>query len=169
MHLLGEEFNLTELVATLDALEIKGKSKLNLGSRLAVNADIDLGMLDLNPYLPETVAKKEVPAKDDTKPAEPIVWDDTKIDLSGLNALDANVIVRSSGLKANDIKLDANQFTVALKNSIAKLSLDSFAAYEGTGKGVVTINAQNTPYKIATNFDLDKIDAQPLLLSLIHI
>lgn len=27
----------------------------------------------------------------------------------------------------------------------------------------VTINAQNTPYKIATNFDLDKIDAQPLL------
>lgn len=63
MHLLGEEFNLTELVATLDALEIKGKSKVNLGSRLAVNADIDLGMLDLNPYLPETVAKKEVPAK----------------------------------------------------------------------------------------------------------
>lgn len=63
------------------------------------------------------------------------MWDDTKIDLSGLNALDANVIVRSSGLKANDIKLGANQFTVALKNSIAKLSLDSFAAYEGTGKG----------------------------------
>ncbi|ATD04486.1 cell envelope biogenesis protein AsmA [Pseudoalteromonas tetraodonis GFC] len=163
MHLLSEEFNLTELVATLDALEIKGKSKVNLGSRLAVNADIDLGMLDLNPYLPETVAKKEAPVKDESKPAEPIVWDDTKIDLSGLSALDANVIVRSSGLKANDIKLGANQFTMALKNSIAKLSLDSFAAYEGTGKGVVTINAQNTPYKIATNFDLDKIDAQPLL------
>ena len=52
---------------------------------------------------------------------------------------------------------------MALKNSVAKLSLDSFAAYDGTGKGVVTINAQNIPYKIATNFDLDKIDAQPLL------
>ena len=163
IHLLGEEFNLTELVATLDALEIKGKSKLNLGSRIVLNADIDLGMLDLNPYLPKTVAKKEVPAKEESKPAEPIVWDDTNIDLSGLNALDANVIVRSSGLKVNDIKLGANQFTVALKNSIAKVSLDSFAAYEGTGKGEITVNAQNRPYKIATRFDLDKIDAQPLL------
>ena len=163
MHLAGEKFNLEDLVATLDALEIKGKSELNLGKRLAVNADIDLGMLDLNPYLPEAVAKQEEPVEQNDKPAEPIVWDDTKIDLSALNSLDANVVIRSSGLKANDIKLGANQFTVALKNSIAKLSLDSFSAYEGSGKGVINVNAQQVPYKISTNFDLAGIDAQPLL------
>ena len=163
MHLAGEAFNLEELIATLDELEIKGKSKLNLGSRLAVNADIDLGMLDLNPYLPEAVAKQQEPVSEESTAAQPIVWDDTSIDLSALNALDANVVIRSSGLKANDIELGANQFTVALKNSVAKLSLDSFSAYEGTGKGVININAQNTPYKITTNFDLSGIDAQPLL------
>ncbi len=163
MHLAGDKFKLEELIATLDALQIKGKSELNLGNRLAVNADIDLGMLDLNPYLPEAVAKKEQPTTDETKPAEPIVWDDTKIDLSALNALDANVVIRSSGLKANDIKLGANQFTVTLKNSVAKLSLDNFAAYDGTGKGAININAQQAPYKITTNFDLAGIDAQPLL------
>ncbi|TMP10776.1 AsmA family protein [Pseudoalteromonas sp. S3178] len=163
MHLAGETFNLEQLIATLDELEIKGKSKLNLGSRLAVNADIDLGMLDLNPYLPETVAKQEEQQSAEPSEAQPIVWDDTKIDLSALNALDANVVIRSSGLKANDIELGANQFTMALKSSVAKLSLDSFSAYEGTGKGVININAQNTPYKITTNFDLSGIDAQPLL------
>ena len=163
MHLAGEKFNLEDLVATLDALEIKGKSELNLGKRLAVNADIDLGMLDLNPYLPEAVAKQEEPVEQNDKPAEPIVWDDTKIDLSALNALDANVVIRSDGLKANDIKLGANQFTVSLKNSIAKLSLDSFSAYEGSGKGVINVNAQQVPYTIATNFNLIGIDAQPLL------
>lgn len=163
MHLVGEIFNLEELIATLDELEIKGKSELNLGNRLAVTADIDLGMLDLNPYLPETVAKQEEPQNEEPSEAQPIVWDDTKIDLSALNTLDANVVIRSSGLKANDIELGANQFTVALKNSVAKLSLDSFSAYEGTGKGVININAQNTPYKITTNFDLSGIDAQPLL------
>ncbi|ASM51400.1 AsmA protein [Pseudoalteromonas espejiana DSM 9414] len=163
MHLAGEKFNFDELIATLDELEIKGKSELNLGNRLAVNADIDLGMLDLNPYLPETVAKQEEPQSEEPSEAQPIVWDDTKIDLSALNTLDANVVIRSSGLKANDIELGANQFTVALKNSVAKLSLDSFSAYEGTGKGVININAQNTPYKITTNFDLSGIDAQPLL------
>ncbi|WP_369672110.1 AsmA family protein, partial [Enterococcus faecium] len=67
------------------------------------------------------------------------------------------------GLKANEIKLGANQFTVNLKNAVANLTLDKFAAYEGNGKGKVTINAQQTPYKIATNFALDAIDAQPLL------
>jgi len=163
MHLAGETFNLEQLIATLDELEIKGKSELNLGSRLGVNADIDLGMLDLNPYLPEAVAKQQEPESKESKPTQPIVWDDTKIDLSALNALDANVVIRSSGLKANDIELGANQFTVALKNSVAKLSLDSFSAYEGAGKGVITIDAQIVPYKIATNFNLTDIDAQPLL------
>lgn len=163
MHLIDDTFNLEELIATLDELEIKGKSEVNLGNKLAVNANIDLGMLDLNPYLPEVVAKQQAPQSEEPKAAQPIVWDDTKIDLSALNALNANVVIRSSGLKANDIELGANQFTVDLNNSVAKLSLDSFKAYEGTGKGVININAQQTPYKISTNFDLADIDAQPLL------
>lgn len=163
MHLAGETFNLEELIATLDELEIKGKSELNLGNRLAVNADIDLGMLDLNPYLPETVAKQQEPQSEEPSEAQPIVWDDTKIDFSALNALDANVVIRSSGLKANDITLGENQLTVNLKRAVAKISLDKFVAYEGNGKGVVTVNAKQTPYKISTNFSLDKIDAQPLL------
>jgi len=164
MRLQGEKFTLSELLATLDALQIKGKSNINLGKRLAVNADIDLGMLDLNPYLPEAVAKNEddvEPTSD--APAQPIVWDDTKIDLSALNSLDANIVVRSSGLKANDIKLGANQLTVNLKNAVAKISLDKFAAYEGNGKGMISVNAKQAPYTITTNFSLDKIDAQPLL------
>ncbi|MCQ8880157.1 AsmA family protein [Pseudoalteromonas shioyasakiensis] len=164
MRLQGEKFTLSELLATLDALQIKGQSDINLGQRLIVNANIDLGMLDLNPYLPEAVAKDENETQPNSDaPAEPIVWDDTKMDLSGLNALDANVVVRSSGLKANDITLGANQFTINLNNAVAKISLDKFAAYEGNGQGMITINAKQVPYTIATNFSLDKIDAQPLL------
>ncbi|MAD05511.1 AsmA family protein [Pseudoalteromonas shioyasakiensis] len=163
MHLKGEQFKLAELLATLDELQIKGKSDIKLGDRLVVNADIDLGMLDLNPYLPEGVAKEEQAEPASDAPAQPIVWDDTTIDMSGLNALDANVVVRSSGLKANDITLGENQLTVNLKNAAANISLDKFVAYEGNGKGVITVNAKQTPYKISTNFSLDKIDAQPLL------
>ncbi len=163
MHLKGEQFKLAELLATLDELQIKGKSDIKLGDRLVVNADIDLGMLDLNPYLPEGVAKEEQAEPASDAPAQPIVWDDTTIDMSGLNALDANVVVRSSGLKVNDITLGENQLTVNLKNAVANISLDKFVAYEGNGKGVITVNAKQTPYKISTNFSLDKIDAQPLL------
>ncbi|MBS3799260.1 AsmA family protein [Pseudoalteromonas sp. BDTF-M6] len=162
MQLQGQSFTINKLVAKLDELAIEGMSTINLGERLAVNANVDLGMLDLNPYLPEpTETPAEKPA-DDAK-AEPIVWDDTKMDLSALNSLDANVVVRSSGLKARDITLGENQFTLKLQNAVANLSMDKFVAYEGQGKGTVMLNAKQTPYQLNTNFSLAGIDAEPLL------
>ncbi|WP_105253481.1 AsmA family protein [Pseudoalteromonas sp. T1lg75] len=166
MQLQGQSFTINKLVAKLDELAIEGMSTINLGERLAVNANVDLGMLDLNPYLPEpTETPAEKPADDakgDAK-AEPIVWDDTKMDLSALNSLDANVVVRSSGLKARDITLGENQFTLKLQNAVANLSMDKFVAYEGQGKGTVMLNAKQAPYQLNTNFSLAGIDAEPLL------
>ncbi|MEO2282016.1 AsmA family protein [Pseudoalteromonas pernae] len=161
MQFKGQTFTVSKLVAKLDALAIEGSSTLNLGERLNVSANVDLGMLDLNPYLPDPV---DAPAQDaEQSDAQPIVWDDTKLDLSALNSLDANVVVRSSGLKARDIKLGENQFTLKLQNSLLNLSMDKFVAYEGQGQGKVTLNAKQAPYKITTGFELKGIDAEPLL------
>ncbi|MEM0516111.1 AsmA family protein [Pseudoalteromonas sp. YIC-827] len=165
MQMQGQSFTINKLVAKLDELAIEGMSTINLGERLAVNANVDLGMLDLNPYLPEPTEAVEAPAEkpaEDAK-AEPIVWDDTKMELSALNSLDANVVVRSSGLKARDITLGENQFTLKLQNAVANLSMDKFVAYEGQGKGTVMLNAKQAPYQINTNFSLAGINAEPLL------
>ena len=166
MQMQGQSFTINKLVAKLDELAIEGMSTINLGERLAVNANVDLGMLDLNPYLPEPTEAVEAPAEkpaEDAK-AEPIVWDDTKMDLSALNGLDANVVVRSNGLKARDITLGENQFTLKLQNAVANLSMDKFVAYEGQGKGTVMLNAKQAPYQINTNFSLAGINAEPLLI-----
>ncbi|MCO7191094.1 MULTISPECIES: AsmA family protein [unclassified Pseudoalteromonas] len=162
MRFANDVFALQSLKAKLDKLDIEGRSEVNLGERLAVTADVDLGMLDLNPYLPEPV---EAPEQPDSAPGEPqpIVWDDSEIDLSALNMLDAKVVIRSSGLRAREIKLGANQFSVALNKGKAKLSMDKFVAYEGNGKGVVHVNAATKPYQITTNFALNNINAEPLL------
>ncbi len=164
MHLAGETFKLSEFEAKLDALAIKGQSQIDLGARLNVMADIDLGMLDLNPYLPESPEKPAEPAQP-SEPGEPqpIVWDDTPIDLSGLNALDADIKVRSTGLIAKEIKLGENQFSVKLKDGKARLGLDKFNAYEGKGQGKVVVNAKRAPYQINTDFSLTDINAEPLL------
>ena len=164
MHLAGETFKLTAFEAKLDTLAIKGQSQIDLGARLNVMADIDLGMLDLNPYLPESPEKPAEPAQP-VEPGEPqpIVWDDTPIDLSGLNALDADIKVRSTGLIAKEIKLGENQFSVNLKDGKARLGLDKFNAYEGKGQGKVVVNAKRAPYQINTDFSLTDINAEPLL------
>ncbi|MCF2910981.1 AsmA family protein [Pseudoalteromonas sp. DL2-H2.2] len=162
MRFANDVFALQSLTAKLDKLDIQGRSEIKLGERLHVDANVDLGMLDLNPYLPEPV---EAPKQPESAPGEPqpIVWDDSEIDLSALNMLDASVVIRSSGLRAREIKLGENQFSVALNKGKAKLSMDKFAAYEGSGKGVVHVNAAAKPYQITTNFALNSINAEPLL------
>ncbi|MBD1584412.1 AsmA family protein [Pseudoalteromonas sp. S16_S37] len=161
MHMSGQTFTLKTLTAKLDELTIKGQSTLELGKRLNVQANVDLGMLDLNPYLPEPVKQAEAPKEQ--KEAQPIVWDDTPIDLSALNSLDANVVVRSTGLKAREIRLGENQLSFKLNQGVAHIGLDKFNAYEGSGKGAVKVDASRTPYKINTQFALDSINAEPLL------
>ncbi|CAM4263178.1 AsmA family protein [Pseudoalteromonas byunsanensis] len=161
MSMQEQTFTLEKLTAKLDELSISGQSTVVLGERLNVNANVDLGMLDLNPYLPEPVVPPEEKTTD--KSATPIVWDDTKLDLSVLNALDASVVVRATGLKAREIKLGENRLSLTLANGVANLGLDKFNAYEGAGQGTVNVDASRVPYKINTQFALDSINAQPLL------
>lgn len=160
MHFANNKLSLTELVATLDKLEITGKASVDLLSRLAVTADINLGTLNVNPYLPQTA---EVAKSEDKQQATPIVWDDTELDLSPLSSLDANVKIRSTAFQVNEIKLGENQFTLNLKNGLAVIAMDKFSAYEGGGNGRISVNAKTKPYKIETAFDLSGIQAEPLL------
>lgn len=163
MALNQNVFKLTDFSASLDALKITGASTVTLADVPAIRAKFDLGMLDVNPYLPpELQDTKQEESSPATKP-EPIVWDDSKIDLSALKGLDIELNVTATGLKARKITLGENQFSLVAKNGVAKLSLDKFNAYEGNGIGQVTINAAKTPYQISSDFSLDKINAQPLL------
>ncbi|KZX00600.1 membrane assembly protein AsmA [Pseudoalteromonas luteoviolacea] len=164
MQFADSVFTLSRFSAELDALKIEGSASVHLKERMSVSADVDLGMLDLNPYLPEPVkVAEEVPTEQENTPAQPIVWDDTEIDLSALNQFDANLKVRSTGLKARKITLGENQLSVQLDQGKARFSLDKFKAYKGSGRGAIAVNAATKPYVIETNFALKAINAEPLL------
>jgi AsmA protein len=164
MELNNDLFSLAKLKAELDALTITGSSQIRLTQIPQITAEFDLGMLDINPYLPPVQDKPEV--KPDT-PATPIVWDDSPIDLSGLKQLDLQVKVKASGLKARDITLGENQFSVKVKQGVATMTLDKFNAYEGSGVGMVSVNAAKAPYHIKTDFALTNINAAPLLTDVV--
>jgi len=160
----ADVLEITGFEAKLDALEMKGTSTLRLADTTEIRADIDLGMLDLNPYLPPEVAAGDAPATaGPDEPAQPVEWDDTPVDLSSLTSVNAEVSLRSSGLQARDIKLGENQLQLSLQSGKVDLGLKKFAAYEGEGKGSVAVDARRAPYKVATDFSLTGISAQPLL------
>ncbi len=152
---------LSELKATLDKLDIKGQANIDLGERLNIMANADLGELNVNPYLPESIATEQ-PVQEQGE-AKPIVWDKTTIDLSALTTLDANIKLRSQAFKFKEIKLGENALSLKLNNGLATIGLDKFNAYEGMGTGKVVVNAAKVPYVINTSFELTGMQAEPLL------
>ena len=161
----NDQLAMNQLKLTLDALKITGASTITLAETPVIQANIDLGLLDLNPYLPTepTDAADAPPASNPGAASTPIVWDDTAIDLSGLGAVNADIKLRTTGLVFQDIKLGETTLALLLQNSKLNVELTKFEAYDGTGNGEISLNAAQQPYKVSTRFDLTGIQAQPLL------
>ena len=112
--------------------------------------------------MPEPSTVVETPPSDDKAP-QPIVWDNTPVDLSALGSINANISIQSSQLLVRDIKLGKNELAIVLNNSVADVQLKSFQGYEGNGSGKIRVNASKNPYQITTKFELANINAEPLL------
>jgi AsmA protein len=171
MHLANNTFTLNSLNAELDKLAITGHAQIELAKKPMITADIELGMLNVNPYLPKSidVPEQDTPETNSDAPAEPIVWDDTAIDLSALNTVNTDIKVAATGFQFKQIKLGETQLTFKLKDALAQLSLNKFNAYDGRGEGEVVINAQRSPYLINTSFSLSGIQSEPLLKDAVGI
>ena len=162
MGFANNKLTLNKLMVSLDELEFKGSTAITLSEPLNISSNIDLGILDLNPYLPEPSSETETTSTDD-QASQPIVWDNTELDLSVLRSLNANISIKSSQLLVRDIKLGKNELALVLNKGVADVQLKSFQGYEGNGSGVIKLNANKKPYQISTKFDLANINAEPLL------
>ncbi|AIY64352.1 AsmA family protein [Pseudoalteromonas piratica] len=166
MRFVGQELNLSKLDASLDELAIKGSAKLALTNVPKITANVDLGMLNVNPYLPESIDVPEESKEQTTQtPSEPqpIAWDDSEIDLSALNIVNADIKVAATGFQFKEIKLGETKLSLKLNNGTAQLGLDKFKAYEGDGTGQIVLVAKRAPYKMNTSFSFEGIQAEPLL------
>lgn len=166
MRFVGQELNLSKLDASLDELAIKGSAKLALTNVPKITANVDLGMLNVNPYLPESIDVPEESTEQTTQtPSEPqpIAWDDNEIDLSALNSVNADIKIAATGFQFKEIKLGETKLSLKLNNGTAQLGLDKFKAYEGDGTGQIVLVAKRAPYKMNTSFSFEGIQAEPLL------
>ena len=163
MHFAEQTLKLTALSTALDNLSVTGNATVILDKTPNIIAEFDLGQLNVNPYLPETIEKSVSEQQSETAKSEPIVWDDTPIDLSALGAINADIKVAATGFQFKEIKLGQTALSVKLDKGVAKLGLDKFAAYQGNGNGQVVVNAVSAPYAINTTFALEGIQAEPLL------
>jgi AsmA protein len=166
VHFKDDKLSLSQLQAKLDQLDIRGQSTITLITPLTIAATIDLGDLDLNPYLPQ-VAPDAPPATEKTANNSPLVWDQTKIDLSSLKQLNANIELSSNRLIFNAINLGKNHLKLTLAQGNANINLVEFSAYQGNGRGSIRLQTNVRPYRIITDFTFSQIQAGPLLKDVI--
>jgi AsmA protein len=91
------------------------------------------------------------------------VWSDKPYDLSVLGLVDADARLSVEKLTFNDIKIDASDLTLNLKDRVLKTEFVDIALYEGRGRGALTLDGSDGEAAFGANFALSGIAAQPIL------
>ncbi|HIJ64004.1 MAG TPA: AsmA-like C-terminal region-containing protein, partial [Rhodospirillaceae bacterium] len=111
---------------------------------------------------PETAEAKAPPAGGGA-PAAKQDWSDDPIDASGLKAADADLTMKSGGIKIRKIEIGKSQLGVALHGGKLAVDLAGMELYKGQGKGRLSIDGSQPGAGIDADFSLKGLQAQPFL------
>jgi len=90
-------------------------------------------------------------------------WSEAPIDLSLLRLADADITVVVDRLLYRELETGQSQLALALKDNVAKLTLQDTLLYGGRGRGVLTFDASGQEPATSTELTLDNVLYRPLL------
>jgi AsmA protein len=177
LALAGARVKFTDAEIALDTIKAKGDLAVDAsGQKPVLNGKLDVDKLDLNPYLPPSqpaaVAAKPAAAPGvptpapATAPAQAVGgagWSDQPIDVSGLKAANADFALTVGGIVFKKITIGKSALTLQLKDSKLAADLTQMELYQGAGKGGVRLDGAAVVPAFEGNFDLTKVEAQPIL------
>ncbi len=131
-----KKMTLTNLTLVLDNITGKGTAGIDLtGDRPTITGNLDMGPLDLSPFLGE--------GDQAAKPKQAGTgWSKEPLDLAGLKAVDADVHITTSALTLGKVKLTDAALDATLKQGILAADLSKFKAFGGDWNGKLGVNAQ---------------------------
>jgi AsmA protein len=178
----GSRIKFSGAQIALDAVKATGDLAVDAsGQKPYLKGALDIDKLDLNPYLPPD--QPAAAAKPGTTPGAapgtapppsaggPAVapaagsagWSDQPIDVSGLKTANADFALTVGGIVFKKITIGKSALRLQLKDGRLAADLTQMQLYEGGGKGAVRLDAAGAAPALEANFDLAKVQAQPLL------
>ena len=180
---------LTDVAIGLDQIAAKGEVVADLGGAVPkVNGRLDLGAVDLNPYLPPPAPPGGQPAATGQSQAggqqtgggqpsaqaggapvgQPATeaaagWSDEPIALPPLGGADVAFELTLDQLRVRAIELGRTVLALTLKDNTLDAALKQFALYGGHGTGSLKVALQNGAPAISQQFKLDGLQALPFL------
>lgn len=161
-------FSFSDAEIGLDGMAGQGALLADVsGAKPYIKGELNLDVLDVNKYLPpEKEAKAEAGGEgsgDEKAESGPQEWSDEPIDLSGLQAINADFDLSVKGILMRKIKVGESALGVALKDGLLTADLKQLQLYQGKGKGRLALDGRGAVPRIEESFSLAGIDAGPLL------
>ncbi len=155
----------------LDAIEGTGELVADLsGAVPKVSGRLDLGAVDLNPYLPPESEPEPAPSgtaapapsgdQSGTSSA-PSDWSDEPIQLLPLGGADVDFELTLEALQARELKLDRTVLALRLAGAALHAELKEFALYGGHGSGQLNVTVADGTPTIQKRFRLEGLQALP--------
>jgi AsmA protein len=157
---------LSDANLALDAIEGHGNLAVDLSGQVPqVTGRLDLGAVDLNPYLPPETADQ---ASRDDEPAPPDAeaatdWSDEPIELPPIGGADVDFALSTEALKVRDLQLDRSALALRLQGAHLALDLQEIALYGGRGSGQLDLEVVDGTPRIRNHFRLEGLQALPFL------
>jgi len=158
---------LNQASITIDDTVANGKVGADLrGTRPRVVADLQMGSLDLTPFLGSGSQQA------DTEPSLNEDWDDTPLDLAALNMLDATVTIAAGEVVMDQItlndallntRLDAGRLSAVFRQDD---ETPGFKVFQGNWSGDFVLDASRSTPSLQIEALADSIAAQEMLTAL---
>ncbi|MBE0531853.1 MAG: AsmA family protein [Rhodospirillales bacterium] len=163
----GQTYAVKDADIKLDAITAKGALSAAMGgAKPVIKGTLDVGDLDLNPYLPpETADAKAAPGQPGGPAAggQPGTWSEAPMDMSGLKAADVDFDLSVKSILARKVRVGQSVLGLAIKGGRLTADLKEMALYEGSGKGTVVLDASGAVPTMRKTFVLAGVQAQPFL------
>ncbi|HEX6141437.1 MAG TPA: AsmA family protein [Geminicoccaceae bacterium] len=165
---------------TFDDITAEGEVSADLAGRVpAVKGRLEVGEVDLNPYLPEPV---EQPAGDEAPAGETADaeaggedaaaaerggggdgWSDEPIPIPTLDMAELDFQLGLDKLLVRDVQLDRTVLALGLKDAVLRADLEEFGLYGGSGTGSFRLDTTRKRPNVETAFQLEGLQAAPFL------
>ena len=161
---------LNDAKLALDAIEGQGEVTIDLAGQVPqVAGRLELGAVDLNPYLPPatagqgaaTGARRRRPRA--RRAAAAADWSDEPIALPPIGGANVDFTLSTKALKVRDLQLDRSRLALRLEGTRLGVDLQEIALYGGQGSGRLDLDVVDGTPRVSHQFRLEGLQALPFL------
>ncbi len=174
----ADAFTFSNLAAAIGAVKLNGDGTVRLaGARPKVTATLATGNVIVDPFLPaKRQASLDIDAPARVMPARFIVpetgrvdfkhliasvaarWPTTPVDLSGLQAADADITLTSPRISYHEYNLDGAKLLAGIDNGVLKVNEFSGVVFGGSVQSTATVDASKPTPQLAGLVTLGNMD-----------